>query len=169
MNDSIFDFYEITGKNIKEQKYTKLKDNLNSIENIMKTVLIQEVLWYTVYNEALPASDTSTDIGGAYVLANSVFPMLRAADEESAKLVLNNLECKQDTGEYVPDTKEVVASVLATAISKIDGFDCKTVGSISSIGSVCLDSNNETRNDDNVNPSDSTVFVEHNLYIFNKC
>jgi len=137
-----FDACESTGHAIINEKImtslssmqSKLSSNdctgtaslFNGVLETLPVAMIEGTLYYAAANENIEARSTDKNIAAGYIMADSVLPLVNAANPTSASTIKTNMDFQLNQAP-VADGKHAVFNAFAQAIKQM-GIDCNDVG-----------------------------------------
>lgn len=122
------------------------ENNCDSAANMIKTKIIpallvsmvQATLDYSTEMDGLSAGTGDDVISTGYALSRAILPKVNHANETSASVIDSNMDF-QLSSDPVPDGSGAVFDAFTFSISGM-GVDCKKIGTLDGISSVCSDS-----------------------------
>ena len=108
---------------------TNVMNMAQEVELLVQVPLFQAAIFYASKMEGMKKSGTSAVIGSGHIMAKSILPIIDAVDKKAAMVISTNTEFTAE-GDYMKDGSVAVFDAFATAISKMNGFDCALVGEL---------------------------------------
>lgn len=143
IEDSISNQFVLTS--LTDMKQSITQKNCSSASQIMSSVLpmlpipmIQGTLSLALTNEKLPARSQDASIASAFVLAESVLPLVKAANQSAAALILNNMDFNLNQKPVI-DGAAAVFNAFKGSLNQMN-MSCDYVGDIQQLGlTLCAD------------------------------
>jgi hypothetical protein len=98
-----------------------------NITKLMHIPLVQGTLYHSIQNSLLDETRAEDNLASGYIMANSIEPVVNAANATSARIIAENFKFPVEGGAPPPNRYESVFEGFRYAVSEM-GIDCSDVG-----------------------------------------